>query len=57
MKERDRFEDRGLDWKIILKWFLNGTGRRGLGLSCSGQGHVAGFCEYGNEPSSLVNSG
>jgi hypothetical protein len=32
-KGRYSLEDRGLDWKIILKWILGGMGGRGL---CSG---------------------
>jgi hypothetical protein len=33
-------EDLGVDWKIILKWFLGGTS--------------GGLCDHGNEPSGTI---
>jgi hypothetical protein len=47
-KERDHFEDQGIDGRIGSEWIF-----REIGLGCrvdqfgSGQGPVAGSCEYG----------
>jgi hypothetical protein len=45
LKERQHFEDLGIDGTIILQWIR----KRGLGSS--------GCCEHGDEPSSSINAG
>jgi hypothetical protein len=45
-KERDHVEDKGVDGRMESEWIL-GT----VDLVGSGQGPVAGSCEYGDEPS------
>jgi len=44
-RERDHLEDVGIDWRIMLKGFLEGGGGDGHGLDLSGSrwGQVAGF--------------
>ena len=51
MTERDHLEDRGRDWRIVLKLILqNMMGEeRELDLSGSGQGQVVGSSECCNE--------
>jgi len=53
LKERQHFEDLGVDGTIILQWI----GRRGLGSYGSGQGQMAGCCEHDDEPSGSINAG
>jgi hypothetical protein len=51
LKERDHVEALGIDERIVFKWIFkrwDGMVHR-LGLSVSGQGLVAGFCECGYE--------
>jgi hypothetical protein len=50
--ERDHSEDQGVDWRMGSEWIL-GRLAEGCGLDStgSGQGPVAGCCEYGDEPS------
>jgi hypothetical protein len=51
-KERDHSEDQGLGGKMGPEWTLGILAwERGLDLTSSGQGPVAGFCECGDEPS------
>jgi hypothetical protein len=50
---RDRFEQVGVDWKIILKRIFK-IGWGGLDSSGSGWGQVVGFCGNGNEPSGSI---
>jgi hypothetical protein len=54
LRESDHLEDPGVD-RWILKWvFKNWGGGYGLDSSGSGEGHVAGPCEYGIEPSGSI---
>jgi len=47
----------GRRWEIILKWiFGKWEGWRLDGVD-SGEGHMAGTCEYGDEPSSSIKCG
>jgi len=47
-KGRDHWEEVGVGGRITLRWDeLDSAG--------SGQGPVAGFCKYGNEPSGSIN--
>jgi hypothetical protein len=57
-RDRDRFQDPGLDGKMIVrcifrKWYVGYA----LDRSGSGQGQVAGTCEWGNELSSSIKCG
>ena len=47
--------DPGVNGRIILKWVFRKWG--GLIRAGSGQGHVAGICEFGNEPLDFINCG
>jgi hypothetical protein len=48
-------KDKGVDGRIILKWiFERLDGGHELDKSGPGQGHVAGSCEYGDEPSGSI---
>ena len=48
--ERDYLEDPSVDGRIILNCILKkSVGKAWTGLNGSGQGHVAGFRESGNE--------
>jgi hypothetical protein len=42
-------------YKIILKKFLEGIGRRRVELSGSGYGKMTGCCEHVNEPWKSIN--
>jgi hypothetical protein len=50
LMERDYLEDLGVDGRLILNCILKtSVGKAWTALNGSGQGHVAGFCERGNE--------
>jgi hypothetical protein len=57
LRKRDHFEDLVLDGRIIITWILNQLGGRGLDLSGTEWGQVAGSCEGGNEPSDPIKCG
>ena len=58
LREREHFEDLGVDGRIKLKCiFRKWDGRHGLDLSGSGLGQVVGSCECGNEPSGSIKCG
>ena len=59
LKERDHLEDTGIGGRLILQWIFKkwDGGGPGLGLSGSGQGQMAAFCECGNEPSGSIKCG
>jgi len=58
LRERVNWEELGVDQRTILKCvFSRCDGRSGLRWSGSGQGQVAAFCEYGNEPSVSITCG
>ena len=51
-RAQDHLEALGVDWKkkkILKRVFKGSLWIRGLDLYGSGQGHVAGSCEYGDE--------
>jgi hypothetical protein len=52
LRERDHFEDPGVDGRIILRWIFRKWDRAG-----SGQRQVAGTCECDNEPSGCIKCG
>jgi len=35
LEEEDRFEDLGVDWRIIFKWIFKITGNGRHGIECS----------------------
>jgi hypothetical protein len=51
-RPRRRWED-----NIEMDLLEVGWGGHGLNQSGSGQGHVAGSCEYGDEPSGSIKCG
>jgi hypothetical protein len=58
LKERDHFEDLGVDKNIVLEWTLRSrVGGCGLYLSVSRRGPVAGPYEHGDEPSGFIKGG
>jgi hypothetical protein len=55
---KDDLEDTGVDGRIIINWiFERLDGGHRLDQSGSGQGQVAGSCEYGDEPSGSIKRG
>ena len=58
LEGKNHLEDLDADGRIILRWiFRMWDGGHGLDLSGSGQGHVAGPCDCGNEPSGTIKRG
>jgi hypothetical protein len=58
LRERVKFEDPGVDGKIILRWiFRKWDVGFGLDRAGSGEGEVAVTCECGNEPSGSIKCG
>jgi hypothetical protein len=58
LREGDHWGNPDVDVRIILRWiFRIWEGWWGLDGAGSGQGHVAGTCEYGNELSGSINAG
>jgi hypothetical protein len=58
LREGDHMKEPGMDERIILKWiFERLAGVHGLDRSGSGQGQVAGSCEYSHEPSGSTKRG
>ena len=58
LRERDQWGDQDVDDRIILRWiFRKWEGVVGLDGVGSGQGQVAGACEYGNELSGSIKCG
>jgi len=58
LREGDHWGDPDVDGRIILRWiFRKWEGFWGLDRVGSGQGQVAGICEYGDEPSGYKNAG
>jgi hypothetical protein len=58
LREGYRFEDPGIDGRIILKWILEkwDGGMDWVDLA-QDRGQVAGCCECGNEPSGAIKCG
>ena len=55
---RNHLEDPGVDGRIILKCiFERLDGGNGLDLYGSGQGQVADFCQYSDQPSGSIKCG
>ena len=50
LKERDTLKDTDVDGRIILKWILQISNRRGCGLGLYGKGKelILGTCEEGS---------
>jgi hypothetical protein len=58
LRERDHWGDPDVNGRIILTWvFRKWEGLWGLQAFGSGEGQVAGSCEYGNELSSSMKCG
>ena len=58
MRERDHWGDPDVDGRIILRWTCRKwEGVVGLDGVGSGQGQVAGTCEYGNGLSGSIKCG
>ena len=58
LRERDQWGDQDVDGRIILRWILRTwEGIWGLDGVGSGQGQVAGACEYSNELSGSIKCG
>jgi hypothetical protein len=58
LKERNHWENPGVDERIILKWiFKKDDAGYGLDQAGSGETHVAGTVECGNEPSCFIKCG
>jgi hypothetical protein len=57
-KGKRQFGRRGVDGRIILKWmFRKWDVGYGLDRAGSGEGHVAGSCECGNETLGSIKCG
>jgi len=57
LRERYHLVDVHIDGRI-LKWLVKKwDGGHGLAGSCSGQGHIAGCCEFNNEPPGFIKRG
>ena len=58
LRERGQWGDPDADGRIILRWiFRKWEGVVGTGWSWLRVGHVAGTCEYGDEPSGSKKCG
>ena len=59
LRERDNFENPGVDGRIILRWNFRRWVWGGMDLIDLAQDkrHVAGTCECGNEPSGSIKRG
>jgi hypothetical protein len=50
-KERDYLKDQGIDGRMRSEWILGRlAGWRGVDPAGSGQGPMAVYCKYGDEP-------
>jgi hypothetical protein len=54
---RDNFGDPGVDGRIILRWIFQEVGCVGMDWIELPQGHLAGTCECGDEPSGSIKCG
>jgi hypothetical protein len=57
LRERDHFEDIGIDRRIILKWIFKTWNGDAVDWCDSGSGWVASCCECGIEPSGSIKRG
>jgi len=57
LRERAHWRDPDIDGRIILRWIFGKWGRWRLDGVGSGEGQVAGTCEYGDELSGSIKCG